>query len=67
MLHDYSEDQLVEQPAIEIFEKLGWNAVSAIYKRKCSAVFEHIYENYSDKGGSVYCHLREPSFGKEVQ
>ena len=25
-----------------------------IYKRKCSAVFEHIYENYSDEGGSVY-------------
>lgn len=25
-----------------------------IYKRKCSAVFEHIYENYSDEGGSIY-------------
>jgi type I restriction enzyme R subunit len=27
--HAYTEDQLVEQPAIELFEDLGWEAVSA--------------------------------------
>ena len=26
----YTEDQLVEQPAIEIFLKLGWETVSAM-------------------------------------
>lgn len=28
--HDYSEDSLVEQPAIQIFSALGWQTVSAI-------------------------------------
>jgi type I restriction enzyme R subunit len=25
-----------------------------LYKQKCSAVFQHIYENYSDKDVNVY-------------
>jgi type I restriction enzyme R subunit len=29
MAHAYSEDQLVEQPAIELFAALGWQSVSA--------------------------------------
>ena len=29
MPHDYTEDQLVEQPAIGLFAKLGWSTVSA--------------------------------------
>jgi type I restriction enzyme R subunit len=30
MSDTYTEDQLVEQPAIELFEKLGWECVSAM-------------------------------------
>ena len=29
MPHAYTEDQLVEQPAIGLFVELGWQAVSA--------------------------------------
>jgi hypothetical protein len=29
MPHAYSEDQLVEQPAIQIFASMGWTTVSA--------------------------------------
>jgi type I restriction enzyme R subunit len=25
-----------------------------LYKQKCSVVFQHFYENYSDKDASVY-------------
>ena len=28
--HAYTEDQLVEQPAIELFAELGWQTVSAM-------------------------------------
>ena len=28
--HAYTEDQLVEQPAIGLFSKLGWQTVSAM-------------------------------------
>jgi type I restriction enzyme R subunit len=28
--HAYSEDQLVEQPAIQIFAEMGWQTVPAI-------------------------------------
>ena len=30
MPHSYSEDQLVEQPAIQLFAELGWQTVSAV-------------------------------------
>ena len=30
MPHAYTEDQLVEQPAIGLFAELGWSAVSAL-------------------------------------
>ena len=30
MPHGYSEDQLVEQPAVELFAKLGWTTASAL-------------------------------------
>ncbi|MFZ4777407.1 MAG: type I restriction endonuclease, partial [Terrimicrobiaceae bacterium] len=30
MPHDYTEDQLVEQPSIGLFAELGWTTVSAI-------------------------------------
>ena len=30
MPHAYTEDQLVEQPAIELFAALGWKTVSAL-------------------------------------
>jgi type I restriction enzyme R subunit len=29
-LHDYSEDALVEQPAIERFKELGWDAINCM-------------------------------------
>jgi type I restriction enzyme R subunit len=25
-----------------------------LYKQKCSAVFEHFYESYGDRGASIY-------------
>jgi type I restriction enzyme R subunit len=28
----YTEDQLVEQPAIELFKELGWDSVNAYYE-----------------------------------
>ncbi len=28
--HAYSEDQLVEQPAVGLFGELGWQTVSAV-------------------------------------
>ena len=30
---DYSEDTLVEQPTIELFEELGWEAANCFYER----------------------------------
>jgi type I restriction enzyme, R subunit len=30
MSHAYSEDQLVEQPAIQLFAELGWQTLSAL-------------------------------------
>ena len=30
MAHAHSEDQLVEQPAIQLFAEMGWQAVSAL-------------------------------------
>ena len=30
MSHAYTEDQLVEQPAIGLFAELGWSTVSAL-------------------------------------
>jgi type I restriction enzyme R subunit len=30
MTHAYTEDQLVEQPAIRLFATLGWQTVSAM-------------------------------------
>lgn len=30
MPHAYTDDQLVEQPAIGLFAELGWHTVSAI-------------------------------------
>ena len=30
MQHPYTEDQLVEQPAIGLFPELGWTTVSAM-------------------------------------
>jgi len=30
MAHPYTEDQLVEQPAIGLFAELGWQTVSAM-------------------------------------
>jgi type I restriction enzyme R subunit len=30
MLHDYTESQLIEQPAVDLFGKLGWETVSAL-------------------------------------
>lgn len=31
--HAYTEDQLVEQPAIALFAELGWQTVSAMEER----------------------------------
>ena len=30
MSHAYSEDQLVEQPAIQLFAEMGWQTLSAL-------------------------------------
>lgn len=30
MPHDYSEDALVEQPAIELFAGLGWQTIGVL-------------------------------------
>jgi type I restriction enzyme R subunit len=32
MLHDYTESQLIEQPAVDLFGKLGWETVSALHE-----------------------------------
>jgi type I restriction enzyme R subunit len=32
MLHDYTEDQLIEQPAVDLFSKLEWETVSALHE-----------------------------------
>jgi type I restriction enzyme R subunit len=29
-MHAYTEDQLVDQPAVELFPELGWQTVSAL-------------------------------------
>jgi type I restriction enzyme R subunit len=29
-MNSYSEDQLVEQPAIQLFAEMGWQTVSAL-------------------------------------
>ncbi len=29
---EYSEDALIEQPAIELFEKLGWETANCFYE-----------------------------------
>jgi len=31
-MKDYTEDQLVEQPAIELFRELGWEAANCFYE-----------------------------------
>ena len=110
MPHAYTEDQLVEQPAIGLFAELGWSTVSALEEvfgangtllretqggvvlvsrlrgvaqgavprlhrhaadddwqgahprglwrlrcqRKCSAIFEHVYEGYCGEGAGIY-------------
>ena len=68
--HAYTEDRLVEQPAIGLFSELAWQTVSAmedaldeglrrsytkeIFRTKCNALFEHLYESYFGDGNSVY-------------
>lgn len=32
MSQDYSEDNLIEQPAIELFEELGWETANCFYE-----------------------------------
>lgn len=32
MLHDYTESQLIEQPAVDLFGKLHWETVSALHE-----------------------------------
>jgi hypothetical protein len=105
--HPYTEDQLVEQPAIGLFAELGWQVAlphphpgplpggegaivdesglfgremsgevllvsrlraalerlnpglprvysPEMYRRKCSALFEHVYESYPERNEGVY-------------
>ncbi|MCP9452914.1 MAG: hypothetical protein NNA23_09555 [Nitrospira sp.] len=79
--HAYFEDQLVEQPAINlsICPSRVANGLSSggslrdrltiedvldqglpraytpdLYRQKCAAVFEHVYETYGDRGHSIY-------------
>ncbi len=71
--HAFTEDQLVEQPAIGLFAELGWPTVSAIdetfgaggtglprtygkdlFTAKYSLLLEHVYEQYPERGDSVY-------------
>ena len=54
--HPYTEDQLIEQPAIQLFATLGWQIMSAMdmYQQKCTVVFEHFYESYPDRETSLY-------------
>ena len=35
--HAYTEDQLVEQPAIALFAELGWQTVSAMEETETDA------------------------------
>ena len=37
MPHTYTEDKLVEQPAIGLFAELGWQTVSAVTAVKSDA------------------------------
>lgn len=32
MIHNYSEDALIEQPAIALFKKLGWQTANCFYE-----------------------------------
>lgn len=43
--HAFTEDQLVEPPAV---------APRGIYAQKCAAVFEHVYESYPERDVGVY-------------
>ena len=39
-LSDYTEDALVEQPAIELFGKLGWRRRPSAMKRHLASQFD---------------------------
>jgi hypothetical protein len=65
MAGSYTEDQLVEQPAIQLLADLGWQSISAMEEvfgasealgRETSGegcnVFEHVYD--SRDGDSAY-------------
>ena len=63
--HAYTEDQLVEQPAIGLSAELGWQTVSAmeevfgpytkeLFAKKSEVLFEHVYKAYLGEGESVY-------------
>ncbi len=56
MTNSFSEDILVEQPAIALFETLGGEPVHSkdLYAKKCDTVYQHVYDSYYGGGRSVY-------------
>jgi hypothetical protein len=50
----YTEDQLVEQPAIGPDEGLPRAYTKPLYQAKCTALFEHVYEAYMGDGKSAF-------------
>ena len=44
MPHAYTEDQLVEQPAIGLFAELGWRTVSAMEELSRYRLFQHLFD-----------------------
>lgn len=55
---DYSENALVEQPAIALFEELGWPSVICFYEKVGATVFgvKPIFSLYESLTG-YYCSL----------
>jgi type I restriction enzyme R subunit len=64
---DYSEDALVEQPAIALFGALGWEAANCFHeqygpggtlgretKGEVVLAYQHVYEAYFGEGRSIY-------------
>ncbi len=56
--HAYSEDHLVDLPAIGLFAMTNdWALIeryNAGSNQKCLAVFEHVYESYPERNAGVY-------------
>jgi hypothetical protein len=44
----YTEDALIEKPAISLFELLKWDTA------KCDTIYQHVYDSYLDGTHGIY-------------